>query len=158
MTRVPKVLVDPSSPQSIVDHLGRVQRIVDQQIDFGTPQDPRDPTSTAPADGIAHNGTIANMAGSWFQLQLDDATNLLNTDVTCIHNLGVQVVASRPNVLWSIKSIEHDGTGAGAGSVVTAVYSNGAVTTNSIQLRFFAAARTVTVAHPLLLTIWFEAR
>jgi len=156
MGRVPKVLVDVKNPQSVVDYVSRIQRVVDGQIEFGSPQDPRDPASTNIADGTTQNGTLLNIAGSWVELKLDDVGNLINTNVTCIHNLGVAVLsASEPNVRWLMFGWQHSGAGAGAGSAVSAIYVDGAVTSNSIQLRFHAAARTVTVANPLKVCLFF---
>lgn len=155
MGRVPKVLVDVTKPQSIVDYVARLQRVVDGQIEIGSPQDPRDPTSSTLANGVDHNGTVVNGLNSWFQVVLDDATHLLNTEVTCTHNLGVAVFTGRLNCTWQILRIEHDNTGAGAGSTVSVAYTGGTVTENSIQLRFSASGRTVTVAHPLKVTLCF---
>lgn len=152
MSRVPRVIVDPTQPQSIVEHLGRVQRVLDGEVEFGNPQDPTDPQSTTRANGVAHNGTVLNVRGSWFEA----AVTALNTNVTCTHNLGLPIVsASSPNVRWLVFGWQHDGTGAGAGSSVSAVYVGGAVTTNSIVLRFFAAGRTVDVIHPLTVSLFF---
>lgn len=154
--RIARTLPNPDDPRSIVEYLARVQRIIDGGIELGNPQDPRDPASTTTADGVSHNGTIVNGLLSWFEVRLDDATNLLNTNVTCIHNLDVSVLAAdQPNVRWFVAGLQHDGTGTGAGSTVTVIYVDGSVTSNSIQLRFHAAARTVTVASPLKVSLLF---
>ena len=159
MGRVPKVLVDINSPQSVVDYMSRIQRVLDTQVEIGSPQDPRDPASTTLADGVVHNGTILNGAGSWVEIDLNDTTHPLNSNVACVHNLGLQVIsASKPNVLWQVCSLIHSGLGTGAGSAISVVYTDGAVTSNSIQLRFHAAARTVNVANPLTVALWFTAR
>lgn len=155
MGRIAKVLVNPDQPQSLVDALSAHQRVIDGGIEIGSPQDPRDPASTTPPNGVDHNGTIVNSTNSWFQVVLDDSTNLLNTEVTCTHNLGVPSFSGRLNVTWQVLRIEHDNTGAGAGSAISVIYSGGTVTDNSIQLRFFASGRTVTVAHPLTVMLCF---
>ena len=154
--RIGRTLPDPNDPKSIVEYLSRAQRILDGGIELGNPQDPRDPASTTRADGVSHNGTIVNGLLSWFELQLDDATNLLNTNVACIHNLDVSVLsATEPNVRWFVAGFQHSGVGTGAGSAISVGYVDGAVTSNSIQLRFYAAARTVTVAEPLKVSLLF---
>lgn len=158
MSRFSEPLLNPNDPNfnlAVAEAIHRLSQIVDSEIEFGDPQDPTtDEISTLAGDG--HNGRTQNIAGSWVELQLDDATNLLNTNVTCTHNLGLPVLsATEPNVRWETWGWQHDNTGAGAGSTVSAIYTGGSVTSNAIQLRFFASGRTVTAAHPLKVCLRF---
>lgn len=154
MSRVPQVVVNPQDPQSITEHLFRVQRVVDGRLEFGSPQDPRDPASATIPDGASHNGIIQNIMGSWFELSL--GTGDLAVDQTCTHNLGIPIVsASTPNVRWIVFGLQHNAAGAGAGSTISAVYEGGTVGENAIVLRFYAAARTVNDANPLKVTLFF---
>jgi hypothetical protein len=156
MTRIARTLQDPSNPQSLSEYLSRLQRIVDGALGFGSPQDPKDPASTTFANGVANNGTLDNIQGAWFELSLNDSSHLLNTNITCTHNLNVQVLsAAQPNVRWLVFGWQHSGVGAGAGSTVDCIYTDGTVTADSIGLRFFAAARTVTDANPLKVSLFF---
>lgn len=158
MSRFGFLLLDPDSKdfnKSVVEAMHRLLEIVDNRIEFGNPHDPRLDTSTTRA-GDGHNGVLSNVYGSWVDIVLDDATNLLNTNVECVHNLDVPVFsASEPNVLWLVFGFTHDGTGTGAGSTVSVGYIDGTVAANSIELRFYAAARTVTVGSPLLVRLFF---
>ena len=162
MSRYGQLLLDPNSPQfnkSVVEAISRILQIIEGNIEFGHPQHPQLDASVVQAGAgtpTTHNGTLSNILGSWVEILLDDATNLLNTNVTCTHNLGVTVLdAAQPNVRWLAWGWQHSGAGTGAGSTVSTVYTDGTVTSNAIQLRFFAAARTVTVANPLKVTLWF---
>lgn len=153
--RVPRVIVDPKNPLSIVEHVSRVQRVVDELIEFGDPQDPNNPQSTTPANGAAHNGTQSNIRGSWVEVTLN-STTLRNTNVACTHNLGVQLLsASQPNVRWLLFGWQHSGLGTLAGTSVSVIYTDGAVTSDSIQLRFYAGGMTVNDANPLKVTLFF---
>ncbi len=154
MSRIPQAVINPKDPLSIVEHLYRVQRVVDGQIDFGAPQDPKDPASSTLPDGSAHNGILNNILGSWFEISI--GTGDLAVDQTCTHNLGQPIVsATTPNVRWLVFGIQHNAAGAGAGSTVSVVYEGGTVGENSIVLRFYAAARTVNDANPLKVTLFF---
>ena len=149
------MIVDPRDPQSVVDHLYRVQRVVDGDVEFGHPQDPADPQSTTLADGATHNGTLLNIRGSWVEVEVA----ALDTAVTFTHNLAQPIVsASVPNVRWLHFLYEHDGTGVTDGTaVVSCNYETGdTVGENAIALRFYAAGgRTVDGDHPLRATLFF---
>ena len=154
--RVPRVIVDPSNPLSVVEHVYRIQRTMDGDIEFGTPNDPRDPASTTLANGSDHNGDLQNIRGSWVEVSITTGGNGLNNQITCTHNLNVQVLSgTTPNVRWLVFGFQHDGTGALAGSSITAVYSGGTVTADSIQLKFWAGGLTVDGSHPLKVTLFF---
>jgi len=152
--RVPLVIVDPKNPLSIVEHLSRVQRTVDGQIEFGTPQDPNDPASTTLANGSAHNGTLLNILGSWVEVSVGAAQ--VNTNLTFTHNLDVQVLgATTPNVRWLVFGWQHSGVGSLAGSSVSLVYTDGTVTANSIGLRVWAGGLTVDGGNQLKVSAFF---
>ena len=149
MGRIPPSIVLPEQPQSIVEHLLRVSREVDGRMEFGSPQDPNNPSSTTLANGVIHNGTILNMKGAW--VEVDVVT--LDAVVNCVHNLDVPVTliggVNQPNVRWLIFGYQHSGTLAIAGSTISCNYELGdaaSITTNSFPLRFYAAGtRTVGV-------------
>ena len=159
MSRVPQSVVNPSDPKSIVEHLYRVQRVVDGRIEFGSPQDPNDPASTTAADGVTHNGTLLNVVGSWIQLTV----TALDTLVACPHNLGVPVTVvtstNQPNVRWLVFGFQHDGTGATAASCFSCNYETGdaaSISEDSFPLRFYSSSgRTVDGDHPLLVSLFF---
>lgn len=158
VSRVPQSIVNPQDPQSVVEHLYRVQREVDGKVEFGSPQDPADPTSTTRALGVAHNGTLQNMAGSWFEAVL---TATGRTVVTCVHNLNVATTqpATAPNVRWLHFGVSHNGTGAVAPTVdVDVAYLGGARTADAIDLTFnlvVGGALTVNAANPVVVTLFF---
>ena len=153
-------MVNPADPLSVVEHLYRVQRVVDRHVEFGSPQDPADPTSVVRALGAAHNGTILNIEGSWFEAVLE-ATG--RTAVTCIHNLDVATnqPATAPNVKWLHFGVSHNGTGADATSTyaVDVWYQGGARTADAIALVFNlvvgGTAPTVNAANPVVVTLFF---
>jgi len=159
VSRIPRVVVDPRDPQSVVDHLYRVQRVVDGDVEFGSPQDPSDPTSVTRALGAAHNGTLLNIAGSWFEVVLE-ATG--RTAVTCIHNLNVGTAqpATAPNVRWLVFGVSHNGTGADATTTyaVDVWYQGGARTADQIALALNlvtgGTAPTVNAANPVVVTLF----
>lgn len=155
MSRVARILYDPQDPKSVSEHASRVQRVVDGQIEFGSPQNPNDPQSTTVADGVTHNGILQNMLGAWVEILVDTAPGLA-ANITCTHNLGVPIVnASTPNVRWLVFGWQHNAAGTGATSTVSVVYEGGTVAENSIVLRFYANARTVNDANPLKCTLFF---
>lgn len=159
MSRVPRVIVNPDDAKSLVEHLYRVQRVVDGQMEFGSPQDPRDPTSTTVANGVAHNGTILNMNGSWFSGIIEAVGR---TDLTCVHNLDTPTTAGLIPVRWLVWGWSHNGTGGGVGTELDLAlwYMGGAVTANSIVLaasvQVPVGALTINAANPLRLDLWFE--
>lgn len=158
MSRVPRVITNPRDPVSVVEHLYRVQRVVDGLIEFGSPQDPTDPQSATRADGVSHNGTLVNLDGSWYTAEIDAVGR---TDITCVHNLGVQAGTGLIPVRWLPFGWTHDGTGGGAATELDLAvwYMGGAVTTNSIVLAVSAnvtvGALTISAVHPLRLDLLF---
>ena len=108
---------EPTSEQ-LAAQLDHVVQVLNQEIEFGDPADPNDPTSAtikagATATTGAHNGTLANISGSWVEISL---TATGNTDATCYHNLYLSSpqyavpVTGEPNCRWQVHGIMHDGT------------------------------------------------
>lgn len=163
MSRIPRVIVDPKDPLSIVEHLGRVQRVVDGQLEFGSPQDPRDPNSATLAAGAAggHNGTVLNMAGAWVEADVTAA----DTRFDCAHNLGLPVTVvtavNQPNVRWLFACFQHNGTGVNATSTLSVNYDSrdaGSITQNSFPLRLYVGGgRTVSGPNPVRVSLFFTA-
>lgn len=158
--RIGRTLPDPAKPQSIVEFLARSQRIIDGQIEFGSPNDPNDPASVTLANGTAHNGTLVNLLGAW--VEIDVAT--LDAPQACVHNLGVPVTVvggvNQPNVRWLVFGYQHSGTLAIAGSTISCNYEltdAANITTNSFPLRFYAAGTRTIAADPddLRVTLFF---
>jgi len=157
--RVSRVLTDPKKPESLVEHLKQLQRVVDGNVEFGSPQDPTDPASTTLADGAAHNGTIVNMLGSWVSLDVI----ALDTLVACPHNLAVPITVvgatNQPNVQWLVFGFRHDGTGATGASTFSCNYETGdaaSISEDSFPLRFYSSSgRTVDGDHPLRVNLYF---
>ena len=154
--------------------LDSVVQTVDGRIGFGEPQDPNDPTSTTlagagfgtPAAGH-HNGTVANIEGSWVEIAL---TTLGMTKATCYHNLYLDnpqyavPVTGQPNCRWLPFGVQHDGTGKDSGLASSRVgvdvcFLGDTVAANSIQLRFNVRSEgdevTVDSDHPVLVTLFF---
>lgn len=161
MSRVARVLYDPSDPKSVAEHASRVQRVVDGLIEFGSPQDPTNPQSTTRADGASHNGILQNMDGSWFEAVL---TATGKSTVTCIHNLNVATTqpATAPNVRWLVFGVMHDGTGADATSIYRVHVwwqAPSAPTADQIVLGFdivtAGTAPTINGSHPVVVTLFF---
>ena len=158
--RVAKILTDPHKPESLVEHLKAIQRAVDGGVEFGSPQDPNDPTSTTRANGTTHNGTVVNLRGSWFEAVLE-ATG--RTTVTCTHNLDTHVVgtATNPNVSWLVFGVLHDGTAADATTTYTVNvwYQGGTRTADAVDLGFSLAtagtAPTINATHPVVVRLFF---
>lgn len=156
--RIQRTLPDPSDPKSIVEYLSRVQRIVDGGIEVGNPNDPRDPSSTTLANGTAHNGTLVNLLGAWFEIAVEAA----DTRFDCVHNLNVQVIqvaaANQPNVRWPFVCFKHDGTGINAASTLSVNYDTrdaANITADSFPLRLYVGGgRTVSAAHPVTITVF----
>jgi len=117
LSKVPANIPDPEKPESIIKGVTDVTRVVDGEIEFGNPTDPRDDESTTLAGSgtpTEHNGSIQNIKGSWVEVEIG-ATGAqpamgLDEAVECIHNLDVPVVATdEPNVRWFVAGIQHDG-------------------------------------------------
>jgi len=170
MARVPRVTTsagrgDPI--QAISQQLDHLLRVVDQQIEFGEPQNPMDPTSSVRAGSSStdtHNGTISNLAVSWVEIEL---TSTGVSDATCRHNLYLSVpqytvpVTGQPNCRWQVHAVMHDGTGKDGTSTLSVDVSwvGGTVNVNDILLRFVVAvggtALTIDGDHPVLVTLCF---
>ena len=152
----------------VAEQVDELLRVVDQEIEFGEPQDPTDPTATGLAGAMgaagAHNGTLANIAGSFVETALT-VTGL--TTVTCSHNLYLEYpeytvpVSGQPNCRWLMFGVMHDGTGQDATSrlAVDVAFMGDTVNTDDIQLRFnlqlFGTAITVGSSNPVLVTLFF---
>jgi len=90
------------------------------------------------------------------EVVIDNNTNFLNTNVQCRHGLEQRVFgATVPNVHWLLCGSKHTGVGMGAGSGVSVIHTDGNVTRNTIELRFFATAMTVNVSNPLTYYLYF---
>lgn len=112
MARPRRLLVDPAQPQSMVDMIDELTRVLELQTSFGNPQDPdeRDMSSSTLAGTAAanHPGTLENIEGSWVEVEV--GTDQLDTAINCHHNLNVPVVStSTPNVRWIPFMFQHDG-------------------------------------------------
>lgn len=161
MSRIARTLANPEEPKSLAEYLSRVQQIVDGGLEFGSPQDPKDPASATLANGVAHNGTLVNVAGAWFEVAVAAA----DTKFDCAHNLGAPVATvaavKQPNVRWLVFGFQHDGTGADAASTLSVNYETSdaaSITTESFPLRLYAAGgRTVSADHPVKLTLFFTS-
>jgi hypothetical protein len=160
MTRVPRYLVDPENPQSIVQQVEEIHRVLDGLVGFGNPQDPTSLTSTtAPGAAAAnHPGTMENIIGSWVEVTFTAA----NTAVTCHHNLfpdpGYTLpVTGEPNVRWLLFGLSHDGDSANAASTLSVSFKEGdTVAVNSLQLRLHVGgARVVDGDHPVVACLFF---
>jgi len=144
-------------PKDLVAAIEELQEIVRQRVEFGNPQNPKDPTSTTLAGSGAiteHNGTLSNIRGSWVQVSV----TALDSPVVFTHNLDVEFVsATTPNVLWLPMRFVHDGTAALGSSALALNYETGdVVTRNSIELRLYCGTgRTVSVASPVEVTLFF---
>ena len=151
---------DPENPEQMSQAIGEIQQLLDGGVSFGHPQDPADDTSTtlAGAGGASagHNGTLANINGSW----VEQSITALGQQ-TFYHNLNLDVFsASNPNVRWFIAGMSHDGTDGGAGNLTGAAVSviykeGGTVAADSIQLHVGGTGITVAAGTPLTLTLFF---
>lgn len=156
----------------IAQQLDELTRAVNE-MSFGEPQDPEDPTSTNLAGGADgtwaagdHNGTPGNIDGSWVEVGLQ---NTGVTDITCTHNLYglldnaqyVIPVTGEPNVRWLVFGVMHDGTAKDASTRlgVDVSFVGGTVAVNEIDLRFNlrAAGTTPTIgsSNPVQVTLFF---
>jgi hypothetical protein len=143
------------------------------ELSFGEPQDPDDPTSTTLAGGneVAgtwaagdHNGTPGNLEGSWVEVALTDTGA---SDMTCIHNLYLNddqyavPVTGEPNCRWLQFGVMHDGTGKDTSTRfhVSVSFVGGTVSANEIELRFDLAVSgttpTISAGSPVQVTLWF---
>ncbi len=147
--------------------ISEILRTVDDNIEFGEPQNPNDPTSTALAGVIgvagAHNGTKSNISGSWVEIELQSAAI---SNVTCTHNLFlhdpdyVVPVTGQPNCRWFMFGVMHDGTATdGTTSLrVEISFIGGTVTANAIDLQFSlikAGNGTIGSSNRVLVTLFF---
>lgn len=149
----------------------RITQVLNQEVEFGEPQDPNSLTSlklagTGMTAAGAHNGTPGNIAGSYHEQILFGTAPLTATN-TFRHNLYldnpnyVLPDSSSPNVRWHIHGINHDGTNADSTSVfrVFLMYIGGTITANSIELRthFDIVGTTPSVGgnDPINLTVFF---
>lgn len=152
-------MVNPADSKSITEHLYRVQRVVDGSLEFGSPQDPADPTSAVVANGVAHNGTILNMKGAWFSGLV---VAVGRSNLTCVHNLDTPITAGLIPVRWLVWGWSHGGAGGGAATELDLAvwYMGGAVTAQSIVLavsaNLIAGALTINAGNPLRVDLWFE--
>jgi hypothetical protein len=155
--RVPPVVLNPNDAQALVERVNELLREFNGRVSFGHPQDPNGDTSTTLAGGTgtgAHNGTLANIEGSYVELKV----TALDTNVSCLHRLNLQIPsASQPNVRWLVCGWQHNGTGVTDGTAtVSASYEDGTVTADDCPLRFYAAGgRTVDGDNPLGVTLFF---
>lgn len=118
MSRVRRVGIDPSRPESVVDQVNEVLFELDGKVDFGEPLDPNDHDSVTLAGDMtaepAHNGTRSNIWGSWVELEVET----LDDPITCHHNLYLEQpggyttepVAGEPNCRWFVVGWQHDGS------------------------------------------------
>lgn len=142
----PRRGITPGQVKGLPDLLTELQAIrrqLVQRISFGDPL------------GTDADGKLVNVEGAWVEATV---TNLAAA-FTCTHGLGAPYSggATRPNVRWLLFGVEHDGTGAGAADTVGVLRQAGdTMTSNSIDLRAVASGgRTVSGAHPLVLTLFF---
>jgi hypothetical protein len=149
-------LVDPTNPDSIAEWARLITALVSGQISIGEPIAPSpDPATPTALDALRPNGVKGHMLGSFVQVSI--GTGDLDVAFTCTHNLNIpNKVAGGLNVGWVIVRAEHNGTGAGVTSSISVNYETGdTVTANAIDLRFYANARTVNDANPIVFTLWF---
>ena len=165
MARVPRRLVDPEQPLSIVEQLSEIQDVVDRKIEFGHPSHPEDISSVLAAGvtSTSHNGYTENIAGSWVELKFGAVDGSGDHIAIAYHNLFQDdpnytlPVAGVPNVRWLVFGFSHDGNTATAASTLSVVFQEGdAVTTNSITLQLHVGAtRVVDATHPCTVTLFF---
>jgi hypothetical protein len=160
--------------------MGALTRQVDDvarqvnQLSFGEPQKPDDPTSAVLAGGdndgtwaaTDHNGTPGNLEGSWVEVALEDTGP---TDITCTHNLFGKLdnaqytvpVSGEPNCRWIPFGVMHDGTASDTSTrlKVSVAFVGGTVTVNAIDLRFSlevsGTTPTIGSSNPVLVSLFF---
>lgn len=151
MAHFAPTLLDPTDPESIAHWADQIEQLINGRLSIGEPVS--EDTTRLP------NGVKGHMLGSFVTIPVDDLKYPLDTACLCHHNLNVpNKAAGGLNVGWMIVRIEHDGTGVGSTSVVSCNYDTrdvAGITNNAIPLRFYAVARTVTVVHPMNVTLWF---
>jgi hypothetical protein len=156
-------LLNPEDPESVAQWARDVGDVVNGQLSIGEPIS-HDvalfPNPISHDVALFPNGVKGHMLGSFVNLVI--GTGDLDANITCTHNLnipnkGTGTGPTEMNVGWVPVRWEHNGTGvAGVVETVSCNYEDGAITADSIQLRFYAAAaRTVNDANPLYVTLWF---
>jgi hypothetical protein len=159
MAKIGENLPDPNDLESIVEFIGAIQREVDGLIEFGTPQDPTDDTSTTLAGSAsgAHPGSLQNIHGSWAEAEF----GAVNTAVTFYHHLGLDVIGTDlPNVRWLFTNFRHSGAGPATGCL-SLEYDDAlcTVAANSIDLVIRASpggVRTIAAgANAVKCTVFF---
>jgi len=166
MARVPRRLVDPEQPLSIVEQLSEIQDVVDRKIEFGHPSHPEDISSVLAAGvtSTSHNGYTENIAGSWVELKFGDVVAGAHK-ATAYHNLFQDdpnytlPVAGVPNVRWLVFGFSHSGNTVDAASTLSVAFDesdSGSVAANSIKLSLnFGGTRVVSDAEPVTVTLFF---
>jgi len=156
---------------AVVQQLNEITRLLARGVGFGDPQDPTDPTSATRAGGddgtwVAgdHNGTPANISGSWVEVPLESTGP---SDITCTHNLYLDdpqyalPVTGEPNCRWIPFGVMHDGTGSDSSTrlKVSEAFVGGTVAVNEIDLRFnlevSGTTPTIGSSNPVLVTLFF---
>ena len=145
---------DPNDPESVAEWARGIASLLNGQLSIGEPISQN--TTMFP------NGVKGHLVGSFVEVVIGQGF-APGVNYTCTHNLNVENkgIGTGPtdmNVGWIPVRWEHDGNGcAGAGiETVSCSYEGGAITANSIQLMFHAAApRNVAQDHPSFVTLWF---
>ena len=165
----PQVIITPEATlESLAEAVLELQRLLTKGLGIGDAGGgnslARIDTST-PVRPLTQLGEPDNLLGSLVQVNLVDGD--LNTNLKCDHNLQLDAPASRPgpdqllNVRWIVAGIRYlsddYGTDLAANSqTVLAMYADGAVGENSIELRFFSDLDlTGTPAQTLVVTLFF---
>ena len=148
---------DPQNPEQMSQAIGEIQQLLDGGVSFGHPQDPADDTSTtlagAGGTGAGHNGTLANINGSWVEQGITTA----GAATRFYHNLNLDVFsATSPNVRWFVAGAAHSGSGVPATANFSVYYDHGdAVAADYIDLRIGASGITVSAEEPLTIVLFF---
>lgn len=171
MTRVPVRRLAGTPPEEFPDaaaeQINNIINVVETGIEFGDPQNPFDPSSASLAGATGaghHNGTTANISGSWVEVEITSAGI---ADVTFTHNLNIGdaqytvPVAGEPNVRWLFANWMHDGTNQDGTTdlVGNVTFQGGTVAVNAIDLRVnttaVGTALTIDGDHPVRLCLFF---
>ncbi len=135
-----------------------------EAIEIGSPQDPLDVTSTtlAGAADVNHNGTIADIAGSWVEISIEGTDR---QTFTAYHNLFLDVPeyvvqsTTGPNVRWQVMGWGHAGTHSSPLLSLNVWYEGGTVAANSLpmvaNIGVYGGSITVDSSNPLILTLFF---